>query len=165
MKFQSVNEFSHFSFSDCVLTGIEQNPAGIQLTLEALIVLPENSQNTNFTKSYAGPVQLRLIGGQLTDSIKEGYLYRDADGKLLESVPDTVLSPAEVEALLPTFRDVYLFQILSETRADGRVLLELGIEFPQDEEFDTLVTPSYRIGVRCEKAVFGWDYYMNRVES
>ena len=76
MKFQSVNEFSHFSFSDCVLTGIEQNPAGIQ-----------------------------------------------------------------------------------------RVLLELGIEFPQAEEFDTLVTPSYRIGVRCEKAVFGWDYYMNRVES
>ena len=105
------------------------------------------------------------IGGQLTDSIKEGYRYRDANGKLLESVPDTVLSPAEVEALLPTFRDVYLFQILSETQPDGRVLLELGIEFPQAEEFDTLVTPSYRIGVRCEKAVFGWDYYMNRVES
>lgn len=96
MKFQAVNEFTHFSFSDCILTGIERNPAGIQLTLEALIVLPENSQNTNFTKSYAGPVQLRLIGGQLTDSIKEGYRYRDADGKLLESVPDTVLSPAEV---------------------------------------------------------------------
>ena len=165
MKFQSVNEFSHFSFSDCVLTRIERNPAGIQFTLEALIVLPENSQNTNFTKSYAGPIQLRLIGGQLTDSVKEGYLYRDANGKLLESVPDTVLSPAEVEALLPEFCDVYLFQILSETRADGSVLLELGIEFPQSEEFDTLVTPSYRIGVRCEKAVFGWDYYMNRVES
>ena len=80
-------------------------------------------------------------------------------------VPDTALSPAEVEALLPAFRDVYLFQILSETKADGSVLLELGIEFPQAEEFDTLVTPSYRIGVRCEKAVFGWDYYMNRVES
>ena len=82
-----------------------------------------------------------------------------------ESSSNPSRTPAEVEALLPTFRDVYLFQILSETRADGRVLLELGIEFPQSEEFDTLVTPSYRIGVLCEKAVFGWDYYMNRVES
>ena len=130
MKYQSVNEFSHFSFSDCVLTEMSASPAGIQLTLEALIVLPENSQNTNFTASYAGTVQLRLIGGQFTE-----------------------------------IRDVYLFQILSETQADGKILLELGIEFPQAEEYDTLITPSYRIGVLCEKAVFGWDYYMNRVES
>ena len=60
---------------------------------------------------------------------------------------------------------MYLFQILSETSADSKILLELGIEFPQAEEYDTLITPSYRIGVLCEKAVFGWDYYMNRVES
>ena len=137
MKYQSVNEFSHFSFSDCVLTEMSANPAGVQLTLEA----------------------------QFTESVKEGYQYRDANDVLLESVPDTLLPPAEVTALLPELRDVYLFQILSETRADGKILLELGIEFPQAEEYDTLITPSYRIGVLCEKAVFGWDYYMNRVES
>ena len=165
MKYQSVNEFSHFSFSDCVLTEMSATPAGVQLTLEALIVLPENSQNTNFTASYAGTVQLRLLGGQFTESVKEGYQYRDANDVLLESVPDTLLSPTEVSSLLPELRDVYLFQILSETKADGKILLELGIEFPQAEEYDTLITPSYRIGVLCEKAVFGWDYYMNRVES
>ena len=165
MKYQSVNEFSHFSFSDCVLTEMTMSPAGVHLTLEALIVLPENSQNTNFTQSYAGTVQLRLVGGKFTESVKEGYRYRDANDVLLESVPDTLLSPAEVEALLPELRDVYLFQILSEAQTDGRLLLELGIDFPQAEEFDTLITPSYRIGVLCEKAIFGWDYYMNRVEN
>lgn len=165
MKFQSVNEFSHFSFSDCMITNMTASPAGIQLNLEALIVLPENSQNTNFTKSYAGPVNLRLIGGSLTESVREGYQYRDANGVLLESVPDAVLSPAEVKKLLPEFHDVYLFQILSEAQTDNTFFLELGIDFPQAEEFDTLVTPSYRIGVRCKKAVFSWDYYMNRVEN
>ena len=49
MKFESVNELEKFSFEDCVITGLEERPERFILNLEALIVLPENSQNTNFT--------------------------------------------------------------------------------------------------------------------
>ena len=41
----------------------------------------------------------------------------------------------------------------------------LGVECPQQEEFDTLVTDSWQIAVSFTEAVFTWEFYMNRVES
>ena len=73
MGYQSVNELEQFSFEDCRIKKMELLEDIIRMEMEALIVLPFNSQNTNFTESYAGDTVMRLLGAKVTGAVKEGY--------------------------------------------------------------------------------------------
>lgn len=170
MKFQSVNELNQFSFRDCELRRIERSEASIRLELEGLIVLPANSQNSNFTASYAGPAIVRLPGGKLLSAVKEGYRYLDADGRLLKELPDVPLCGREIEELLARCSDCRLLSFLEQTEQDRGAgtkssLCELTIEFPPENPYDTLPTESYRLTMSSEKIIFEWDFYMNRVQE
>ena len=65
MGFKSVNEIEKFTFDDCVISSFKVNEAGIILVLEALIVDSNNSQNTNYTESYADTTTVRLLDGKI----------------------------------------------------------------------------------------------------
>ena len=70
MGFQSVNEIEQFNFDDCYVTEFEVSESQIDLLLEALIVRKNNSQNSNFTESYAGTTGLKLSGGKIISGVK-----------------------------------------------------------------------------------------------
>lgn len=164
MSFRSVNEIDKFSFEDCVLTKIVQESTGLCLELEALIVRPTNSQNTNYTESYAGPTSAHLTDCRILAAVKEGYRYLDANDNPVEEIPDCALSEEETAALLKRAPGCYLFAMDPVEEKEGVSTYQLALEFPNDDVYDTTATETYRLTVSFTKAEFTWQFYMNRVQ-
>ncbi len=165
MGFRSVNEIDHFSFRDCVITRFETTETGLRLELSALIVEPDNSQNTNYTRSYAGDTVLTLRDGRIEKGIKEGLRYYNADDVLISETPDEELDPEAVRALLPSLAGAYLYDVQPVPgHADGeKKEYVLGIELPDDPDWPAGVTDSWQIRISFTEAVFAWEHYLNRV--
>ena len=65
MAYKSVDELEHFRFDDCQIDTFVVTENGVELMVEALIVKADNSQNTNYTESYAGTTKIRITDGKL----------------------------------------------------------------------------------------------------
>lgn len=160
MKFVSENELDKFGFQDAQIVSFESLGKELLIVLEAVVVKARNSQNTNFTDSYAGTLQMRLIDGEIQKAVKEGYKYYDANDVLVEEVPDTPLSKAEISSLMKRAKDFYLFDMVpveQDQNTTGQYLYLMGI----DEDDET----SYWFQVTFSKSILEWDKYMNRVQN
>jgi len=153
--FKSTNEIDRFSFEDCVFSKLEKAEDGLVFELEALIVLARNSQNANFTDSYAGTSYLKLSEGRIDAVLKAGYKYYDADGKLLKTVEDEPVAEGDREALYKLLRGSYL--VACDKTDKGYFL-----EFEMAEEDG--VGASYLMDISCKDAIVTWERYMNRVQ-
>lgn len=159
MKYRSIDELEKFSFRDCQVFEAEVGVEGIRFQVEALIVKPENSQNTNFTESYAGTAEIRFLGGKILSAVKDGYKYYNADDVLVSEVPDTSLTEGELTELLKGVEGAYLYEI--SRQEDGYLL---AIEFVDESEYNT-ASDSYTLKVQADKVIVEWDFYMNRVQN
>lgn len=159
MGFQSVNELEHFSFQDAQIKKFQVEKEHILLILEAVIVKGSNSQNSNYTDSYAGTLSMRLMGANIQKAVKEGYRYYDANDVLMEEVPDTALSEEEIKCFIKNSEDYYLFDVVKVEDAQndtGHFLYLFGID--ADEE------NSYWFQIEFDKSILEWERYMNRVQ-
>lgn len=159
MKYKSVNELDTFSFRDCRICTFKISDNQILVEAEALIVKPENSQNTNFTESYAGPARLSFSNGKIISAVKDGYKYYNADDVLMEEVPDVKLSEGQIKELLEKIQGAYLYEA---TRQKEGYLL--AVEFVDESDFHT-ASDSYTMMVRADDIIIEWDFYMNRVQN
>lgn len=157
MGYISAGELEKFDFRDCVVASLRESGQEMQLELEALIVKATNSQNRNFTDSYADRTTVLISDMTIESIVKEGYRYYDANDTLLEEVEDEELAADEVKlsALLQkTF--LYSFRQLE----DGIYSLEF--EIPDEDP--TAGTDSYELRIRASKVQFSWENYLNRVQ-
>lgn len=160
MKFKSINELEYFEFRDTVVHKLVIAENKLVADLEAVIVRAENSQNLNFTRSYASDLVMTLEGATLQKAIKEGYKYYDANDVLKEEVPDTPLSDEELTGILRTIDGAYLWAVVAvkaEENTTGHYLYQIGID--KDEE------TTYWLQVEFDKSILEWDRYMNRVQD
>ena len=164
MAFKSVNEISAFSFEDCMITKFEYKEKEVYMELEALIVKANNSQNTNYTESYAGPTQVRLQGAKVISGYQEGSKYYDANDVLLSEIPDRPFSKEELQDFLKTCEGNYLYCMEPVKEAEGSYEYSMGIEYAEDNDYGSTVRDSFRLNSCFEKAIFEWDRYMNRVQ-
>lgn len=164
MNYKSINEIESFSYKDCRIVEFKAEKDCITLVLEALIVKKDNSQNTNYTDSYAGTTTVRFIKGKITDGVKDGYKYYDANDVLINEVPDRRLTEEELGKLLKQCEGAYLYFLNKndDNKGDMRSY-SLGIEF--EDESEGTVSDSYCLNILFEEAVFEWDRYMNRVQN
>lgn len=162
MGFKSVNEIEEFRYDDCVIAGFEVNENRINLILEALIVRKNNSQNANFTESYAGTTNLTLNNANIVGGVKDGYKFYDANEVLLKEVPDQPLAEDEIKELIGRCEGAYLYDI-DKKDIDNGMKLTLSVEFVDEEE--NTMADSYQLHITCESATFSWEHYMNRVQS
>ncbi|MBO5510034.1 MAG: hypothetical protein J5962_06205 [Lachnospiraceae bacterium] len=163
MGFVSVNEIDKFRYDDCVMESFEITDKAICLELEALIVGKNNSQNENYTESYAGTTMASFVSGKVLGAIKDGYRYYDANEVLQREVPDTRLSDKETEELIKKCPGAFLYSIDKTDEKDGLLYAVLGIEFI--DETEKTMADSYQIHIVYEKAIFEWEHYMNRVQA
>lgn len=165
MKFECTNELQNFSFEDCTISRFDVTDAAITFEVEALIVKPSNSQNTNYTESYAGTALIRLVGGRLLAGRKEGFRYYDADDRLVSETPDEEMSGEQLKQFPQQCKDAFLFRLAEkEVSSNGR-LLDICIEFPPEEEYAAPGdADSYVLEISCEKVIIGWEQYLNRVQ-
>jgi len=61
LKFRTINETETFSYQDCVIKEVHINSEAVSFVAEALIVKASNSQNSNYTDSYAGDTNITFI--------------------------------------------------------------------------------------------------------
>lgn len=159
MSFKAVDELEHFSFRDAQIREFTVGNSEITLTLDAVIVKAENSQNANYTDSYAGTLSMRLLGGNIQKAVKEGYKYYDANDVLVREVPDEPLDSEQLADLIRSSKDYYLFDVVKvedDQNNTGHFLYLFGID--ADEE------TSYWLQVEFDKSVLTWERYMNRVQ-
>ncbi len=162
--FTAKNEIANFSYEDSVIRKIEQSKGQLTLVVEALLVLPANSQNTNYTKSYADLVTVTFSEAEIKKGVKEGYKRYDANDKLMEEVPDTLLSAEETQDVLKKAVDQYLYDIKEAEEEQGRKEVVLGIEMTTDD-LTGIDADSYQVLVECRDVTFSWERYLNRAES
>lgn len=163
MSFKSVNEIEHFGFDDCVINKFDVSLVGISMLLDALIVKRDNSQNANFTDSYATATTVCFENGKILSGIRDGYRYYDADDRLISEEPDVELSKEELAAFPKKSEGAYLYAIEKNGEEDGSFLYTLCVEFVDEE--DSTMAESYQIRIEFGKAVFEWEKYMNKVQS
>lgn len=157
MRFNSINEIDKFRFDDCVLKECSIDESGITLMVEALIVKADNSQNSNYTESYAGEAAINMPGAKVSGLIRDGYRKYDADDNLIEQVEDESL-PVNALNFKEMFNNQYLTDISALKEGEYRIGFEIADEDP------TAITDSYTMVVQCESISVSWDRYMNRVQ-
>lgn len=165
MSFKAVDEIYNFDFQDAQIFNAKFGD-GISFELEALIVEPENTQNENFTKSYAGTTKVRLVDGRITGGCKDGYKRYDANNKLLEEVDDSPMDEDALKLILKSGSGAYLYAMdANPDSEEGNYSYTLNLEFPSKEAYDNIGGVSYQVSVKFTKAIFEWDKYMNRVQG
>lgn len=127
----------------------------MKLMLEALIIRSGNSQNTNFTDSYASETTCIMEGVELVGIIKEGYKRYDANEILLEEIPDEPVAQEAYADLYKSFQGAYLAEFTKEDE-EYALIFELAD--------DDAVTDSYEVSLKVTDVTFTWDKYMNRVQ-
>ena len=156
MGFVSNGEISKFSFEDAVLVKFERAMTTIWLTVDALIVKANNSQNTNYTDSYADTAEITLSGTEIIALLKEGYSRYDADDKLIEEVPDEPVAPDEYHTVFKEIAGAYLatFEYVDD---------EYVLEFEIPDEVGA-IGDTYELHVKASDITVTWDRYLNRVQ-
>lgn len=162
MGFQSIDEIEKFSFEDCKIYRFQVKENQICMELEALIVKPDNSQNTNYTESYAATTTVKFAKGKILSGMKDGYKYYDANDVLQKEVPDEPLTEEQLKEFPTSCEGAYLFSMEKLRQENDLYYYELSIEFADEE--DNSVADSYRLQICFEKAVFTWEEYLNRVQ-
>lgn len=167
---KAINEIEHFDYKDCV---IEEAVIGkdIELKLTSLIVKASNSQNTNYTESYAGDTKAVFENVEILSFTKLGYKKYDANDVLIVEIPDEEQYNSETgintydsmdkfnQCLKKLLAGAYLTEI--KLIEDGKY--NVWIEIPDDDI--SAITDEYEILLRCGDITMSWDKYLNKVQS
>lgn len=161
MNYKSVDEINKFRFDDCRINSVKKTDKDIYIEVEALIVCADNSQNSNYTESYAGTAVIKFVSSDIKKCIRDGYKYYDANEVLISEVEDCILEKDEIPAFLNSCEGAYLCELKKNTSETDSY--DLGIEFEDSE--DGTVSDSYSLVIVCEKIIVEWDQYLNRVQK
>lgn len=156
MAFVSKNELDKFSFADCVCSGFARDNSTIKLTLDALIVKANNSQNSNYTDSYADVTECTIEGVEILAVLKEGYTRYDADDNIIEEVNDEPVAPCDYAEIYKLIEGAYLSRFF-KTKEDYLLEFELADEVGA-------MADSYEFRLTAKDIIFKWDRYLNRVQ-
>lgn len=162
MSFKSVNEVEKFRYDDCCIIKIKDIEADLVLEVEALIVKGNNSQNTNYTESYADVTQIIFKDATIVKGIKDGMRRYDADDNLIEEIKDIDLDDTTLNQLCNNLSGMYLQGIECVKDVDDYVLF---VEKANEDPYDTLPSDTYQINVHCGDVIVKWDRYLNKVQQ
>lgn len=155
MRFQTINDLRLFQFDEVTIKQLEIREDMVTVVMDALIVKGNNPQNEECVDRYADTANVRFKEGKITQIIKEGYKYYDANDRLLEEKPDTVIATEDWDTLLKQCQDVLLFDLLVLKEKEGEYEYQMGIDLNEED--------TYWITVRCTGVLVEWEKFKNRV--
>ena len=167
MSYESINELDKFIFDDCQIVQVQKKDGGIIFTLEALIVGAKNSQNTNYTESYADTTTMVLRGAKIEEFLVEGYKLYDAEDNLQEEIPDKPISVSEYDKMIKELVNGYMFSAECIKKNEAGATYEFEVDMAAMNE-DGLVDPfstTYQITISFDEVRISWDRYLNRVQK
>jgi len=154
MAFISKNELDHFGFEDCICREFQREGDTIRLTLEALIVKAEHSQNGNYADCHADITACTMENVEIIAVLKEGYTRYDANDNVVEEVMDEPIAPCDYADIYKKVANSYLIRFF-RTKED--YLLEF--EVPAEEGG---MPDAYEFRIDATKVTFQWEKLINR---
>ncbi len=92
-KYNTMNEFAHFDFSEAVIGDIQLAEGMFRAVIDNVKILPENSCNRDIRTMRTNELLLKLDDAKLVTLVEEGYREYDADGHLKNTYEDIVVNP------------------------------------------------------------------------
>ena len=111
MKYTTRNEFCNFEFSEGHIDDVKIQNGVVQMVLDDVKILPENSTNRDIRKMRANGLVLTIEDAQINSFVEEGYKTYDADGNLLREDPDIELDEQQYRDIYEFFIDSYAYLI------------------------------------------------------
>lgn len=105
MKYSTTNEWDHFGFEEAYISEIQKINGCLQLTLDQVMIRPENSQNRDIREMRTNGLNLKIQDAEVTRLVEEGYQVYNADGKLMEQYEDQEMQPECYNEILKSFAD------------------------------------------------------------
>lgn len=155
MRFQTVNALNLFHYEEVTIREIHRKNNSVIMIMDALIVKGNNPNNEEFVDRFADTANIRFQNARITEVVKEGYKYYDANDRLVEEAPDIPIPAMEYESILNKCKDVYLFDLIGLKEEEGAYEYQLGIDL---NESDT-----YWITLSCTGTIVEWDKFKNKV--
>ena len=167
MAFVSVNELENFSFEDCQISEVSFENDKIIFSLEALLVRANNSQNSNYTESYADKSILTLEDAKILSIIEEGYRTYDAEDRLVDEVPDKEIEEIKYEELISSFGEQYLCmaQCEEKTKENSIYIFEVDTGTLNEAGLTDPYLPTYLVKIAFTKSTIEWERYLNKVQK
>lgn len=164
MAFVSRNEIGQFDFSDCCIKEIGYDGNDLVFELEALIVLENNTQNSNYTKSYADVAKLTLKDCEVISMFVAGYKEYDANDCIVADIPDKPIAEDAYMDTIGSMKDSYLYRFIKVSEDDG-YSYDFEVEQSGPDELVDLRSDTYVVRVKFSECVVKWDKYLNRVQQ
>jgi len=165
MSFLSINELEKLDFTDCQITDINLTD-NLELTLEALIICARNSQNANYTDSYADEAKMVFKNVNIEAVTEEGYRSFDADGNLMSEVLDKPIAKEDIKSVISSLKNGYMFNVSCEEKKDDKLtyIIEVDIDESNDNGVIDPTLPTYEIKLSFSQVSVTWERYLNRVQ-
>ncbi len=155
MRFETKNNLRYFIFEEVTIMDIEVSASSVTLVMKGLIVKGNNPNNEECVDRFVDTANLRFVGGQISNVVKEGYKYYDANGNLLEEKPDEPVLLTDIDVLLKKCKEVALFDVVALSESDSGYVYQVGIDLNEDD--------TYWIDISCEQTIVEWERFMNKV--
>ncbi len=105
MKYNTTNELDHFNFSEAYITAIQKRNGYIQLTLDNVTIMPDNSCNRDIREMRTNGLNLKILDGEVALLVQEGYKVYNPDGKLTGQYEDRQVEPEQYNDVLKMLSD------------------------------------------------------------
>lgn len=105
MKYSTTNEWDHFGFSEAYISDIQKISGCLQLTLDQVMIHPENSQNRDIRQMRTNGLNLKIQDAEVERLVEEGCKVYNADGKLIEQYEDKEIQPECYNEILKSLTD------------------------------------------------------------
>lgn len=162
MKFQCKNEMNQLGFDDSGILDIKCEDHVLEFTFEGATVKAGNSQNGRYQDMYCGEIILRLKNARIARLVKEGMKYYDADGNLLNEVPDEDVPAPAQPSVLKRIAKGKIFTTVEDKMPEGYAY-EFGVDVPREEDEEEVDT--FWLCVTFDESVACWDRYCSPAEE
>lgn len=171
--FESINELDKFIYDDCQITDIKLTDNNLIITLEALIVGARNSQNSNYTESYADTTTVELRSAKINSIMIEGYKQYDASDNLIEEVPDTPVPETEYADTISKMVNGFMFTAECTEKTSSNTpngasftyVFEVDMDVANEYGLQDPYCTTYQLEVSFSESRVTWDRYLNRVQK
>ena len=161
MKFKSTDEFMTFDFNDSLMKTIQISEDQIMIGSEGVIVKANNSTNQRFEDMFTVYLEMTFKQSSINQFDEQGYKYFNANGELLNEIPDRPLSQGEQKQVISkvNLNGAKIFLVEKCPDRDGyEIIFDV-----EDEDEDSSVT--YQIFFDFQSCQAQWERFSGPVNE
>lgn len=155
MKYKCENELHTLSFKDFNVEEIKYTDNKLMIYTNGGVARYDNSCNETLEERYISECEIQFINCEIEKFYLEGGKYYTADDVLIKEIPDEEIPNDKIKDTLKLLKgeDAVIF-FVSGKEESGRYKVEIAID---------LVNDTYWMTLNADRAIIGFDRFMNRV--